>query len=536
MAQVVLSRRLNLDNGVEGVFKTVSNELETYQKEVAYYKLNSLLDMNVAPHTTLKTIDGVEGSFQQFVKNGTEALPKEFPTSSDIKLLDFLTGEIDRPLGGSNFMKMADGSEITIDNARLFQYKQHMHADLAIELIQSEKNYTKLKELNDIDVLNTHFKGLLSDQEITTLKENINKMVKLIDNKKKRTKIVFPKDNPINAEGGTSFLEGKTMMDTNKINYQENAGHFVLKGDDSALGRYVKSMNDKGVEVIYDPTYLNERKVRASFNIETNRIYLDHQSIISGKPSSSALHETTHWHRFDQYLKGVDDQYNLTFQAQNQYIYVPDKDFFTKYLPHLSEKNFHTGYQDFMSAQEMLTFGKNMRQSLSAGKVDVVTLEKSVGYAKFVSNATIHRVDDALSTIDMWKKTPALFEENAIIFGKSPVNGKEMTHLEITLRGKPGPGSYAKSSDVTMKMLLVTQEQFALAKEAARNPTYENYMKLIKNVEDKLYQSKKSALDLNQHTDEIWEITQQGKNSGAFSPEQYQRLVQLTSETSTKLK
>ncbi len=528
--------KVKLDNGVEGIFKTVSNEYETYQREVAYYKLNNLMEFNVAPHTSLKTIDGAEGSFQHFVKNGTEALPKEFPTSPDIKLLDFLTGEIDRPLGGSNFMKMADGTEITIDNARLFQYKQSMHADLAIELIQSEKNYTRLKELNNIDVLNTHFKGLLSDQEIITLKENMNKMIKLIDNKKKRSRIVFPKDNPLNAEGGTSFIEGKKVIDANKINYQENAGSFILKGDDSAIGKYVRSMNDKGVEVVYDPNYLNQRKVRASFDVESNRIYLDHQSIINAKPSTSALHETTHWHRFDQYLKGVDDQYNLTFQAQNQYIYAPDKEFFKKYLPHLSEKNFYTGYQDYMSAQEMLTFGKNMRQSLAAGKVDVVTLEKSVGYAKYVSNATVHRVEDALSTIEMWKKSPAMFQDGAVVFGKSPVNGKEMTHLEITLRGKPGPGSYAKSSDVKMKMLLVTEEQFALAKEAARNPTYENYMKLLKNVEEKLHQTKQSALDLNKHTDEIWEITQKGKNSGNFSAEQYKRLVELSSETSLKLK
>jgi hypothetical protein len=183
-AEVNLGRAkyVELDNGVAGVFKTNVDELDTYQKEIAYYRLSRLMDKDVVPLTVKKEINGVEGSFQLYVKNGKAAANKEFATNQDIKMLDLMMGEIDRPNIGGNLMKLDNGVEYAIDNGRsLIGYKQKMHLEMVIEKVRTEENFLQLKKLNSTDVLNDNFKDVLTEKEILELKANINKMVTTIE-------------------------------------------------------------------------------------------------------------------------------------------------------------------------------------------------------------------------------------------------------------------------------------------------------------------------------------------------------------------
>ncbi len=179
---------VELDNGVTGVFKTNKDGVDTYLHEIAYYRLDQELGLNTAPLTIEKEINGSKGSFQLFIKNGVEAEQSgESTVNSNIKLLDYLSGEPDRSIRGierkvgGNFMKLPDGKEVPFDNGRAFSEIKPLKLQNSelIKIVGNEKNMARILEINDEVYLTNKFGDILTPNEIKSFKENINKVKKL---------------------------------------------------------------------------------------------------------------------------------------------------------------------------------------------------------------------------------------------------------------------------------------------------------------------------------------------------------------------
>ncbi len=116
---------VELSSGHFGVFKPEGSDLSGSKGEVAAYLLSEYLQLHVVPPTVIRTINGMTGSLQLFMKTDTDMkASKEVETTAlsrvklkdwqKVNLLHFLIGQWDRHIG--NFLIDRNGHLIAIDN------------------------------------------------------------------------------------------------------------------------------------------------------------------------------------------------------------------------------------------------------------------------------------------------------------------------------------------------------------------------------------------------------------------------------------
>ena len=122
-------------------FKTASNDEDEFIREVMTYHFDRLIGTHVFPLTTLRTIDGEEGSIQLFIENAKFCIPVcgkwiyfNFPASPNVNTLRLLTLSSDHNL--QNYLFPYVGRVVAIDGSRAFtggddvvkKVAEHLHA------------------------------------------------------------------------------------------------------------------------------------------------------------------------------------------------------------------------------------------------------------------------------------------------------------------------------------------------------------------------------------------------------------------------
>lgn len=115
---------VTLKSGMQGVFKPQSGERDArpaiprgtyWRREIAAYRLDRLLGLNLVPTTVPREIDGEQGSFQAFVDEDVRP-PGEYALIDQqwMAVLDFLIANSDRH--NANWMTQEDGRPAATDN------------------------------------------------------------------------------------------------------------------------------------------------------------------------------------------------------------------------------------------------------------------------------------------------------------------------------------------------------------------------------------------------------------------------------------
>ena len=119
---------VTLKSGQQGVFKPESGERDArpaipkgsyWRREIAAYRLDRTLGLNLVPTTVPREIEGEQGSFQAFVED--DVRPREEYPAIDQQLmavLDFLIANSDRH--SINWMTQTDGRPAATDNGLSF--------------------------------------------------------------------------------------------------------------------------------------------------------------------------------------------------------------------------------------------------------------------------------------------------------------------------------------------------------------------------------------------------------------------------------
>jgi hypothetical protein len=104
-----------LQSGVRGVWKPFSEQGE---REIACSNLDRLFDFGMVPLTVERTLNGVPGSLQYFVRD-LEASKAGPPFSPELLFFDYVTDQDDRDMNPPG--RKIDGSEILYDNGDGFK-------------------------------------------------------------------------------------------------------------------------------------------------------------------------------------------------------------------------------------------------------------------------------------------------------------------------------------------------------------------------------------------------------------------------------
>jgi hypothetical protein len=120
---------LEFEHGIQALYKPNITEADSqyhftvdYHAEVAAYALDQLLKLGIVPMTVERTIDGIPGSLQYFVKKLTECTRDCLHARGFVKmkLLDYLIGNLDRKM--ANFLYCpAENRIVAIDHGIAFK-------------------------------------------------------------------------------------------------------------------------------------------------------------------------------------------------------------------------------------------------------------------------------------------------------------------------------------------------------------------------------------------------------------------------------
>lgn len=108
---------VELDNGLGGIWKSSKDYYSSGGAEVAAYKIDQQLELNVVPVTVHKNIDGVDGTLQLFVSDADLTHRMNQPHS--FSFLDYLLNNRDR--FARNYFTV-QGRPVAIDHALSFEH------------------------------------------------------------------------------------------------------------------------------------------------------------------------------------------------------------------------------------------------------------------------------------------------------------------------------------------------------------------------------------------------------------------------------
>ena len=178
------ARIVELEGGVRGVFKfdNPSSKLNNHRYEIAAYRIDKLLGLNVVPPTVERTVNGEVGSLQLLVENAEVARDLEkngrYPTpNGKIYLLDYLIRNFDREnsviSNKGNYMIRKDGSQVAIDHGLSFRpiedsRTQQLEEDTLFDSLShfpDKATYKRFKEFTR-EELTRVLGGILPQEEI----------------------------------------------------------------------------------------------------------------------------------------------------------------------------------------------------------------------------------------------------------------------------------------------------------------------------------------------------------------------------------
>lgn len=191
------------------------------------------------------------------------------------------------------------------------------------------------------------------------------------------------------------------------------------------LGRVAARVAEQyGAELVYCPAYNHQQDAQGVFNPTQNRVYLDGRTLEDDKLSAVGRHEVRHAHFHAQRKAGKSTSlYNAEFHSTA--------------VSGLSRRS--SIYRNYQSAEELSTWGKNVRDSFEArtGKVDRWELKSRVSGLQEIAQQTqdvaarkLKLVDDLLAT----QSSKALRDATENIPVKSYDGGVSIRYLAYTTK------------------------------------------------------------------------------------------------------
>jgi hypothetical protein len=191
------------------------------------------------------------------------------------------------------------------------------------------------------------------------------------------------------------------------------------------LGRVAARVAEQyGAELVYCPAYNHQQDAHGVFNPTQNRVYLDGRTLEDDKLSAVGRHEVRHAHFHAQRKAGKSTSlYNAEFHSTA--------------VSGLSRRS--SIYRNYQSAEELSTWGKNVRDSFEArtGKVDRWELKSRVSGLQEIAQQTqdvaarkLKLVDELLAT----QSSKALRDATESIPVKSYDGGVSIRYLAYTTK------------------------------------------------------------------------------------------------------
>jgi hypothetical protein len=191
------------------------------------------------------------------------------------------------------------------------------------------------------------------------------------------------------------------------------------------LGRVAARVAEQyGAELVYCPAYNHQQDAHGVFNPTQNRVYLDGRTLEDDKLSAVGRHEVRHAHFHAQRKAGKSTSlYNAEFHSTA--------------VSGLSRRS--SIYRNYQSAEELSTWGKNVRDSFEArtGKVDRWELKSRVSGLLEIAQQTqdvaarkLKLVDELLAT----QSSKALRDATESIPVKSYDGGVSIRYLAYTTK------------------------------------------------------------------------------------------------------
>ncbi|MDE2101638.1 MAG: hypothetical protein KGL39_30610 [Patescibacteria group bacterium] len=177
-ANAATTRLVKLQDDGRGVFKTDEGKWN----EVAAYEIAKAVGMgDLVPPTVMRTINGEEGSLQQFQEGSHRMKAGEVMSAPDLAravAFDLMIGNLDRH--GGNFLIGADGKLRLIDNGLAFSARSAVVAKDShfLYMLASGKTFsgTKIK-LTDLDnVPSPKSLAAAIERKIPEIKESVRKL------------------------------------------------------------------------------------------------------------------------------------------------------------------------------------------------------------------------------------------------------------------------------------------------------------------------------------------------------------------------
>jgi hypothetical protein len=161
---------------------------ESYQAEVAAYRIDKLLGLDMVPPTVTRRIDRTQGSLQFWVDDCRlySEVEGEAPRSlawsrqlSTMKMFDVLIANEDR--NAQNFLVDPDFFVVLIDHSRAFITSKSILKNKSKLPIQFDRDLVaKLKAL-DRETLDTHLEDLLMGGQVKAVLERRDGLLKYLD-------------------------------------------------------------------------------------------------------------------------------------------------------------------------------------------------------------------------------------------------------------------------------------------------------------------------------------------------------------------
>lgn len=242
-------------NGLRGVFKTANDDTDKYIREVMVYNFDRLIGTNVFPLTTLRVINGMEGSMQLFMENSASLsnmlinpLDGAVPGISNAKTLKLLTLDSDT-ISPENYMFTTAGRIVAIDGSRAFGGGKDAVKKIATHLL--ERHYAYNLDPNFVARLKQAKNSLMSSDYWKEFKD-INFVKKAIDEYVATAPTVDHK----------SFERLRTVLQHGEFDTARDLLDNGLIGDQAALDNALASHDTRVAEWLlqqgyqHDPTQL----------------------------------------------------------------------------------------------------------------------------------------------------------------------------------------------------------------------------------------------------------------------------------------
>jgi hypothetical protein len=160
--------------------------MESYKAEIAAYRLDRLLGLQMVPPVIERTLDGVTGAAVYWIENMKPWNDKKPPRGPEpewshqlarMKMFDLLVANIDRNKGNLGYDD--DWHLLLIDHSRAFTGKKDLKGMAALVNVDRTL-WAKMSALT-LDSLRMTLAGLVSDDDLEALLTRRNKMAETID-------------------------------------------------------------------------------------------------------------------------------------------------------------------------------------------------------------------------------------------------------------------------------------------------------------------------------------------------------------------